>query len=136
MAQRHVTKSNAGSHMLKNMLKIIVHCVPFFCCCCHICCTCKFLGQGLNLHHGSDLSCYSDHNRSLTHCVTRELHLFPFSWWYLREIGIFLRPCIILKLLITQTWNIKYKYYWLLLWLKWLWTNLCKHLYWVTMSKY
>ena len=33
----------------------------------------KFLGQGLNLSHSSNLSCCSDNARSLTCCTTREL---------------------------------------------------------------
>ena len=33
----------------------------------------KFPGQGSNLCHSSDLSCYSDNTRSWTHCITREL---------------------------------------------------------------
>ena len=33
----------------------------------------KLLGQVLSLCHSSDLSCYSDKARSLTHCTTREL---------------------------------------------------------------
>ena len=32
----------------------------------------KFLGQGSNLRHTSDLSCCNDNTRSLTHCATRE----------------------------------------------------------------
>ena len=32
-----------------------------------------FLGQGSNLHHGSNLSCCSDNAGSLTHYATREL---------------------------------------------------------------
>ena len=35
--------------------------------------TWKFLGQGSNPHHSSDLSCYSDNPESLTRCATREL---------------------------------------------------------------
>ena len=33
----------------------------------------KFLGQGPNLCHSSDISRCSDNTRSLTHCTTREL---------------------------------------------------------------
>ena len=36
----------------------------------------KFLGQGLNLHHSSDLSHCSGHTRSLTHWAMRELWFF------------------------------------------------------------
>ena len=36
------------------------------------------LGQGLNPHHSSDLSCCSDTTRSLTHCTTRELKVHVF----------------------------------------------------------
>ena len=32
----------------------------------------KFLSQGLNLHHSSDLSLSSNKVESLTHCTTRE----------------------------------------------------------------
>ena len=33
----------------------------------------KFPGQGSNPCLSSDLSCYSDNTRSITHCTTREL---------------------------------------------------------------
>ena len=39
----------------------------------------KFLGQGSNLCHSSNLSCCSDNARSLTHCTTRELPKGTFS---------------------------------------------------------
>lgn len=35
--------------------------------------TWKFLGQGLNQHHPSDPSCYSDKARPLPPCITKEL---------------------------------------------------------------
>lgn len=34
----------------------------------------KFPGQGSNLHHGSNPSCYSDKAGSLAHWATKELH--------------------------------------------------------------
>ena len=40
----------------------------------------KFLGQGLNLCHSSDLSCCSNNGRSLTHCTSRELQR-EFQLW-------------------------------------------------------
>ena len=44
--------------------------LPFFG---HTHSTCKFLGQGLKLHHSSNPSCCSDNAGSLTHYTTREL---------------------------------------------------------------
>lgn len=38
--------------------------------------TWRFLGQGSNLSHSSDLSSCSDNAKSITHGATRELHLF------------------------------------------------------------
>ena len=43
------------------------------------CGTWKFLDQGLNLHHSSDLKSYSDNTRSLTFCTTRELLFIIFK---------------------------------------------------------
>ena len=40
---------------------------------CHICGIWKFLGQGLNPNHSSNLNCYSDNAGSLTCFTTREL---------------------------------------------------------------
>ena len=36
----------------------------------------KFLGQGTNPHHSSNLSLCSDNARSLTHCAARELQIY------------------------------------------------------------
>ena len=46
----------------------------------HACGMWEFLGQGLNLHHSSDLSFCSDNAEPLTYCVTREL--LELSFYY------------------------------------------------------
>ena len=48
----------------------VLFCFGFFG---YACGMCKFQGERLNPHHGSDPSHCSDNARFLTHCVTREL---------------------------------------------------------------
>ena len=49
----------------------------------------KFPCQGLNPHHNSNLSCFSDNTWFLTHCATRELPPFLFklqlAYWVLKN---------------------------------------------------
>ena len=47
----------------------------------------KFLGQGSNWHHSSDLSYCSDNDRSLTGCSTRELHETSLGWFKLLALS-------------------------------------------------
>ena len=54
----------------------------------HICSTSKFLGQGSNLNHSSNLSWCSDNARSLTQWATRELSCLPSFWRYIHQYNV------------------------------------------------
>ena len=47
----------------------------------------KFLGQGLNLHHSSNLSLYSDYTGSFTCCATREF--LQFLYFFILYLTLF-----------------------------------------------
>ena len=54
----------------------------------HPCGMWKVPGQGLNLHHSSDLSHSSDNHRSLTHGATGKLHICVFGCSVCMGIGV------------------------------------------------
>ena len=56
----------------------------------YTCGTWKFLGQGLDMRHGSASSQCSDNAGSLTHCTTRKLHdLFSYLFLKYHKIHLF-----------------------------------------------